>query len=95
MACILYRKGKGTLEHGIECESTTCEIEHMEGLLSAGWSTNPPGYEPPSVATLDEDDEADVREDVGINPVRLAAKEACIEGWDIKRIHTLQKLLEA
>lgn len=88
MGCILYREGKGTVEHGIECESTTCEIEHMEGLLNAGWSVNPPGYSP--VVAAKEEDEAETT-----NPVRLAAKEAGIEGWDTKRIGTLEKLLEA
>lgn len=88
MTCILYREGKGTVEHGIECESTTCEIEHMEGLLNVGWSVNPPGYSP--VVAVKEEDEAETT-----NPVRLAAKEAGIEGWDTKRIGTLEKLLEA
>lgn len=88
MACVLYREGKGTTEHGIECESTTCEIEHLEGLLCAGWSVNPPGYNPQKA-----DDDAETEAD--INPVRLAAKEAGIEGWDTKRIGTLEKLLEA
>ena len=30
-----------------------------------------------------------------LNPVRIAAKEAGIEGWDTKRIGTLQKAMEA
>lgn len=30
-----------------------------------------------------------------LNPVRLAAKEAGIEGWDTKRIATLEKALES
>lgn len=89
MTCILYREGKGTIEHGIECESTTCEVEHLDGLLNAGWSVNPPGYEPAPVDKADED------EPEAINPVRLAAKEAGIDGWDTKRITTLEKLLEA
>lgn len=82
--CIIYREGKGTVEFGIECESTTCEIEHLEGLLNNGWSLNPPGYTPPK---------AEVAEDEDINPVRLEAKAAGIEGWDTKRIGTLEKLL--
>lgn len=89
MTCILYREGKGTIEHGIECESTTCEVEHLDGLLNAGWSVNPPGYEPAPVAKPDDD------EPEAINPVRLAAKEKGLEGWDTKRITTLEKLLEA
>ncbi len=89
MACIIYREGKGTVEFGIECESTTCEVEHLDGLLAAGWSQNPPGYK---AATI-EIEAADEPEDATINPVRIAAKAAGIDGWDIKRIGTLEKLL--
>lgn len=88
MACIIYREGKGTIEFGIECESTTCEVEHLDGLLANGWLRDPPGY----AAPVAEDPE---NEEETINPVRLAAKEAGIEGWDTKRIGTLEKLLEA
>ncbi|MGE8450808.1 MAG: hypothetical protein ACN6OP_09390 [Pseudomonadales bacterium] len=163
MACILYREGTGTIEHGIECESTTCEIEHLHGLLAAGWSQTPPGYEPPEPVVeeeagaddanqdhllLDEierlnalvserDEEAKVlqgtidalhgeidrlkqeasllsdklasltgsehKEDKeegdenssNLDPVRIAAREAGIEGWDTKRIATLKRALEA
>lgn len=82
--CIIYREGKGTVEFGIECESTTCEIEHLGGLLNAGWSLDPPGHK--AQAQEEAPDEA-------INPVRQAAKDAGIEGWDTKRIATLEKLL--
>lgn len=90
MTCILYRKGKGTQEFGIECESTTCEVEYLDSLLASGWSVNPPGYVPPV-----SDEETDDEDDAPLNPVREAAKAAGIEGWDTKRIGTLQKLLEA
>lgn len=93
MACILYRKGKGTQEFGIECESTTCEVEYLDSLLADGWSVNPPGYVPP--ATVVEDATDDETDDTPLNPVREAAKAAGIEGWDTKRIGTLQKALEA
>lgn len=137
MTCIIYREGKGTIEHGIECESTTCEIEHLEGLLAAGWSQNPPGYEPPepimaeeaedeedSYADLEEQvasltaqleimkeideksqaeiarltallDEGDEGDSTNLNPVRIAAKEAGVEGWETKRIATLQAALDS
>lgn len=161
MACKLYREGKGTVEHGIECESTTVELQYLDSMLNDGWSTNPPGYEPPApVAVEDQDgkgthsdpvaeDTVDLQPEVDrltdevdqlnnllelqgkiednltatikhlkavlaengieyaedaeeeeedtsdLNPVRLAAKEAGIEGWDTKRIKTLQKALEA
>lgn len=89
MACIVYRKGKGTTEFGIDCESTTCEPEHLEGLLNDGWSANPPGYEPPKPEVVEDEKE----DEPAIHAVRLAAKEAGIEGWDTKRIGTLENLL--
>lgn len=96
MTCILYREGKGTVEHGIVCESTACEIEHMEGLLAAGWSANPPGYTPPAAAESVEEDLAGIHQSAaGIHPVREAAKAAGIAGWDFKRIGTLEKMLGA
>lgn len=56
MACIVYRKGKGTVEHGIECESTTCEVFELHSLLNAGWSQTPPGYVPPEPVPVEEQD---------------------------------------
>lgn len=56
MACIVYRKGKGTIEHGIECESTTCEVNELHSLLNAGWSQTPPGYVPPEPVPVEEQD---------------------------------------
>lgn len=162
MACILYREGTGTVEHGIECESTTCEVYDLHSMLSDGWSLTPPGYVPPDPVPVEEQDldstitprstgdsvegevkalaeevdqlnkllelqseieknqaqtiehlksvlaehgiqyaaeeaeEEETEDDLSnLNPVRLAAKEAGIEGWDTKRIGTLQKALEA
>ena len=91
MTCILYREGNGTVEHGISCESTACEVEHLDGLIKAGWSVNPPGYTPLKV--INEPDEDDDHE--AINPVRIKAREAGIDGWDTKRIGTLEKMLGA
>lgn len=178
MACILYREGKGTIAHGVECESTTCEIEHLDSMIKSGWLQNPPGYEPPEPVAVEEeiaedDDsetvESQLRADVerlegevenlneqldvqkqieeslnaevarlnelinaleaftppesteedepptngeqeegqeddveqeetadgNLDPVRVQAREAGIEGWDTKRITTLKKALEA
>lgn len=174
MACIVYREGTGTVEHGIECESTTCEVYDLHSMLSDGWSQTPPGYVPPDPVPVEEQDldstitprstgdsaegadlqpevdrlagevkalaeevdqlnkilelqseieknqaqtiehlksvlaehgiqyaaeeteEEETEDDLSnLNPVRLAAKEAGIEGWDTKRIGTLQKALEA
>lgn len=56
MACIVYREGTGTIEHGIECESTTCEVEELHSLLASGWSHVPPGYIAPEPVTEEEDE---------------------------------------
>lgn len=56
MACILYREGTGTTEHGIECESTICEAGEVASLLASGWLANPPGYEPPEPVALEEEE---------------------------------------
>lgn len=56
MACKLYREGKGTVEHGIECESTTVELQYLDSMLNDGWSANPPGYEPPAPVDVEDQD---------------------------------------
>lgn len=56
MACIVYREGTGTVEHGIECESTTCDVNELHSLLSSGWSQTPPGYVPPEPVPVEEQD---------------------------------------
>lgn len=48
MACTVYREGTGTIEHGIECESATCEIEELHSMLASGWLPCPPGYVAPT-----------------------------------------------
>jgi len=172
MSSILYREGKGTIEHGIECEALVCEPEEVDGLLATGWLANPPGYVPPEPIVVEEepeteleqDDDADLAEQVAsltaqveilnemdeksqaeitrlteelskaeadlesladenihltgllnqapeeeppasdgsaeddgdesnLSPVRIAARDAGIEGWDTKRIGTLENLL--
>ena len=56
MACKVYREGKGDVEFGIECESTTCEIEELGSLLAAGWLQSPPGYVAPEPVSVEEQD---------------------------------------
>lgn len=77
MACTLYREGTGTVEHGIECESTVCEVEYLDSMLSAGWLPSPPGYEPPEAVDLDYDEiEEDPEEDERIERESLIAANA-------------------
>jgi hypothetical protein len=84
MASILYREGKGAIEFGIECERTECEPDEIESMLANGWHLSPSFDSAPDQAYSLPDDK-----------VRQAAKEAGIDGWDIKRIKTLRAELEA
>lgn len=81
MSCVVYREGKGYVEHGIECEAAFIEVEQLQAHLDSGWSVNPPGCKPD-----DEDD--------GLDETRASAKAAGIDGWDTKRIKTLKAELE-
>lgn len=81
MSSVVYREGKGHVEHGIECEAAWVDIDQLEAHLNSGWSVNPPGY----VTEVIEEDPAD--------ETRAAAKAAGIEGWDTKRIKTLKAAL--
>ena len=57
MACTVYREGTGTIEHGIECESTVCETAELHELLAAGWLPSPPGYIPPEPVMVEEEEQ--------------------------------------
>lgn len=81
MSCVVYREGKGHVEHGIECEAAIIDVDQLEAHLNSGWSVNPPGY----VAEVADDDPAD--------DTRAAAKAAGIDGWETKRIKTLKAAL--
>jgi len=83
MSCVVYREGKGYVEHGIECEAAWVDVDQLEAHLNSGWSVNPPGYVP----------EGEEDEDEGLDETRAAAKAAGIEGWDTKRIKTLKAAL--
>ena len=84
MASLLYRAGTGHFENGVECEMISVEYDQYEAMLSAGWSTSPPG------ATAAEES----KELSEADKVREAARLAGIDGWDTKRINTLRGLLE-
>lgn len=85
MSCIVYREGKGTIEHGIECEAAYIEVDQLDAHLASGWSVNPPGFG--AEAEGDEEDSLD--------ETRAAAKAAGIDGWDTKRIKTLKAALDS
>ncbi len=91
MACIVYREGTGTEEHGIVCESTTCEVGELDSLLANGWSQNPPGYIPPEPVVADEEfPENDEGGETGVQLETLKAEVTALGA----EIENLQKQLE-
>ena len=82
MAIQLYRAGDTHEVRGILCEVGNFEPHELDALLAQGWAKDP----------KDIGGEESVSEDVPdtLNPVRLQAKEAGIEGWENKRIKTLE-----
>ncbi len=91
MAIQLYRAGNTHTVRGIECELCNFDACEMDYQLNAGWCKSPEdiGHEQP-----EEESEEESEEETALNPVRIAAKAAGIEGWDIKRIKTLEGLLD-
>lgn len=73
MACTLYREGKGTIEHGIECESTTVEVHYLQSMLAQGWLPSPPGYIPPEPVAEDSDVEDELLTGEGGEPTAAEA----------------------
>ena len=82
MAIQLYRKGSTHTVRGVECECKNFKTGDLTLLLKEGWVTDPSEIDKP----------VDVEQEM--NPIREAAKEAGIEGWDTKRIKTLQAALD-
>lgn len=73
MACTLYREGKGTIEHGIECESTTVEVHYLQSMLDQGWLPAPPGYIPPEPVSEAGDAEDELLTGEGGEPSAVEA----------------------
>lgn len=87
MAVQLYREGSSHTVRGIECELCNFEISQMEYQLKQGWVKSP---EEIGADTTGDPDDTGNDEGTALNPVRVQAKEAGIEGWDKKRIGTLE-----
>ncbi len=96
MAIQLYREGTTHNVRGIECELMNCDIADLNYYVDQGWSTSPETLEIP----IESDDlpaEGGPIPDPApqdINPIRLRAKEAGIDGWDTKNFKTLEAELE-
>ena len=102
MAIQLYRAGNSHTVKGIECEVCNFSIGELQIKLDEGWFKSPQeisngneeSNEKESEAVPEEKDiEPQEEKDGVLNPVRVQAKAAGIEGWDNKRIKTLEGLL--
>jgi len=87
MAIQLYKAGTTHTVRGIECEAKNFAPREMDLMLSQGWVKDPSelGESAPEVEVKTSQET-----DTNINPVRLKAKEAGIDGWENKRIKTLE-----
>lgn len=88
----LYRKGDTHTVDGIQCELCNFHIDEMASALDNGWYRTPGEW---SKAAKDEpkSESKDIPKSDPNHPVRQAAKEVDIDGWDSKRISTLEKEL--
>ena len=74
-------------------QSELIEAEHLPAQLSAGWSVT-------RETTAEETESVSIDDLSALSPqkpndIRMKAKEAGIEGWETKRIGTLEGLLYA
>lgn len=91
MAIQLYKAGSTHTVGGIECELQNFNISELDAKLAEGWFKSPSDINAPvekSIETLD------IETMESIHPVRAAAKDAGIDGWEKKRIGTLEAELK-
>ncbi len=96
MSIQLYKAGTDHIINGIECELVNCEIRSLQGMLDTGWYTTPGDWieKPEELEELEEPDEPEEIKELDLNSIRGKAKLAGIEGWDKKRIKTLEAELD-
>ena len=82
MAIQLYKAGDTHEVRGVKCEVGNFDIGELDTQLKNGWVAN----------EQDLIEESTAEE---VNPVRQAAKEKGIEGWETKRLNTLQAAIDA
>ncbi len=91
MAIQLYKEGTSHNVKGVECEVKNFNISELEEKLAEGWVKSPSeiGGETVSEAPIETMESAEEIKET-THPVRMAAKEAGIDGWDTRRIGTLE-----
>lgn len=88
----LYKEGNTHTVRGVPCELCNFHIEDMESALKDGWYRKPGEWLKEAKSETQEEQKEMPKSDPN-HPVRQAAKEADIDGWDSKRISTLEKEL--
>ena len=89
----LYKAGSTHTVRGIECEICNFAPRELDLRLSEGWVKDPSELEVTGAQGEGKQD-AEAPEETNINPIRLKAEKAGIEGWETKRIKTLESELD-
>jgi len=90
MAIQLYKAGDTHEVRGIKCEVRNFTNQEYGYWLENGWYLDPKDIPLESV----EEAKEEVEEEKELHPVRLAAKDAGIDGYEKKRIKTLEGELD-
>lgn len=90
MAIQLYRAGTTHIVRGIECEVCNFDSSQMQHQLEQGWVKAPEFIDEITEEVAEETTE----EATEIHPVRIQARDAGIDGWENKRIKTLESELD-
>lgn len=83
MTIAVYKKGNSVTVRGIECDVCRCEFLEMEDKLNNGWVKDPSEL-------VETEETKEVETPKQLDPIRQKAKDAGIDGWDKKRIKTLE-----
>lgn len=86
MSAQVYRHGDTHVVRGVTCELKNIGIHEVDYYVEHGWCRS----EKELIDTPEDDAPED---DAGLNPVRAAARDAGIAGWDTKQLKTLEKAL--
>ena len=102
MAFQVYKEGSTHTIRGIECDLMNVNtVSSAQAMLKNGWYSSPEeigdGAQDTEEKAMQADDEATEEASEAekeLNPIREKAKAAGIEGWDKKRIKTLEAELD-
>ena len=94
MTIALYKSGDTHTVRGIKCEIIRCEFLQMEDRLKEGYVKDPSELESTEEVTEVIEPVEEIKEvEKTYDPIRLKSKDAGIDGWETKRIKTLEGLL--